>query len=327
MALVRRQLLQLAAAALVSAPSVRIARGESYPARPVRLIVPFAAGGPSDVIARIVAQNLPDSWRKQVYVENIPTGASNVGTAAAAKALPDGHTLLLASGSLVVNPSLYAKITWDPVRDFAPISLVAGSAHIMAIHPAVPANNVRELAALVKASPGKFSYASPGAGTTGQLAGELFKLSLGLDLLHVPFNGANPALTSTIGGHTPILFAALPGVAPSIKDGALRALAMTGAKRSPVLPDVPTMAEAGFPDQESIYPQGLLAPAGTPKETIESWNRELVRIVALPDVKERLAAIGFDPVANRPEEFGTWIKAEIPKWARVISEAKILKIE
>jgi tripartite-type tricarboxylate transporter receptor subunit TctC len=293
----------------------------------VRLIVPFAAGGPTDIIARVLTQRLPDSWRRQVYVENIPAGASNIGTAMAAKAPPDGHTLLVVSGSVVVNPSLYAGITWDPVRDFAPISLIAASAHILAVHPLVPANNVRELVALVKANPGKFSYASPGAGTTGQLAGELFKLPLGLDLLHVPFNGANPALTSTVGGHTPILFAALPGVAPSIRDGKLRALAMTGAKRSPGLPDVPTMAEAGFPDQESIFPQGLVAPAGTPSDIIASWHREVARIVALPDVAERLAAIGFEPVANRPEEFGTWIKAELSKWAMVIRDAKIPKVQ
>jgi len=323
----RRQFLHLAGAALVSAPHVRIAHAQSYPARPVRLIVPFAAGGPTDVIARVLTQKLPDSWSKLVYVENIPTGASNVGMAAAAKAPADGHTLLLVSGSIVINPSLYGGITWDPVRDFAPITLIAASAHILAVHPSVPANNVQELVALVKANPGKFSYASPGAGTTGQLAGELFKLSLGLDLLHVPFNGANPALTSTMGGHTPILFAALPGVAPSIRDGKLRALAMTGAKRSPGLPNVPTMVEAGFPNQESIFPQGIVAPAGTPKDIIEFWHRDLARIVAMPDVKERLVAIGFEPVANRPEEFSAWIKAELPKWAMVIREAKIAKIE
>jgi tripartite-type tricarboxylate transporter receptor subunit TctC len=293
----------------------------------VRLIVPFAAGGPTDVIARIVAQKLSESWGKQVYVENVPAGASNVATAATTKAPPDGHTLLVVSGSLVVNPNLYANVTWDPIRDFAPITLIAASAHILAVHPAFPASTVQELAALVKANPGKYSYASAGAGTTGRLAGELFKLSAGLDLQHVPFGGAAPAMTSTIGGHTPILFAALPGVVPNIKDGKLRALATTGTKRSSALPDVPTMAEAGFPGQESIFPQGLVAPAGTPKDLIALWHREVARVVALPDVKERLQAIGFEPVANEPEEFGAWIKSELPRWERVIRDAKIPRIE
>jgi len=327
MALDRRLFLLSAGAAMGGVPLNGNARAQSYPSHQVRLIVPFAAGGPSDVIARIVAQKLPDAWSKHAYVENLPAGASNVGTSIAAKAPPDGHTLLVVSGSLVVNPSLYAKITWDPVRDFAPISLIAASAHILAVHPAFPAKTVQELAALVKTNPGKFSYASPGAGTTGQLAGELFKLALGLNLLHVPFNGANPALTSTIGGHTPILFAALPGVAPSIKDGNLRALAMTGTNRSQVLPDVPTMTESGLPNQESIFPQGIVAPAWTPAEVVERWHAELVRIVALPEVKDRLAAIGFEPVANKPEEFAAWIREEVPKWAKVIREAKIARIE
>lgn len=327
MSLVRRQFLQLTAAAILSPLGAQIARTQSYPTRPVRMIVPFAPGGPTDIIARIVAQTLPETWSKQAYVENIPAGASNVGTAAAAKASPDGYTLSVVSGSIVINPSLYANVTWDPVRDFVPISLVAASSHILAVHPSVPAHTAKELAALVKSNPGKYSYASPGAGTTGQLAGELFKLSLELDLQHIPFNGANPALVSTIAGHTPILFAALPGVVSSVTEGKLRALAVTGATRSKALPDVPTMEEAGFPGQESIFPQGMLAPAGTRAEIIELWHHEIVRIVALPEVKQRLAAIGFEPVASTPEEFGGWIKFEVPKWAKVIRDANIKRIE
>jgi len=201
------------------------------------------------------------------------------------------------------------------------------SAHVLVVHPSVPANNVAELVALVKANPGKYSYASPGAGTTGQLAGELFKLSLGLDLIHVPFNGGNPAITSTIGGHTPLAFTALPAAASNIKGGKLRALVVTSGKRSPAFPDVPTMAEAGFPDQESVFMQAVLGPAGTPKDIVDLWYREVVRIVALPDVKERLAVLGFDPVANTPEDFGAWIKAEVARWAKVIRDANIPRIE
>jgi tripartite-type tricarboxylate transporter receptor subunit TctC len=183
---IRRRLLQLAGAALASPAIARASWAQAYPYRQVRVIVPFAAGGPTDVIARILAQKLPADWSKQIYIENVPTGASNVGTAAAAKALPDGHTLVLVAGSLVVNPSLYVRVGWDPVRDFAPISLIAASAHVLAVHPAVRAENVQDLVVLVRANPGKYSYASPGTGSTAQLAGEMFKLSLGLDLLHVP---------------------------------------------------------------------------------------------------------------------------------------------
>ncbi len=200
MAIVRRRLLQLAGAA-VTWGRWQVSSHRRKPIHPSRADDCAVHGrGPSDVIPRIIVQKLPDHWRKQVYVENIPAGASNVGTAAAAKASPDGQTILVVSGSLVVNPSLYARVARDPIRDFAPVSLAAASSHVLAVHPSVPANTAKELAALVKANPGKYSYASPGAGTTGQLAGELFKLSLGLDLLHVPFNGATPALTSTIGG-------------------------------------------------------------------------------------------------------------------------------
>jgi tripartite-type tricarboxylate transporter receptor subunit TctC len=213
------------------------------------------------------------------------------------------------------------------VRDFAPISLVATSMHVLAVHPSVPVRSVKDLVALLKANPGKYSYASPGAGTTGQMAAELFRLAVGVDLLHLPFNGAPPAIMSTIGGHTPILFAALPPVASNIKDGQLRALAVTGTSRSAAFPDVPTMAEAGFPNQESIFPQGILAPAGTPKDIIDLWYRETVRIFALPDVKARLGEIGFEPVASSPEEFGTWIRSEVPRWTKVIHDAKITMIE
>lgn len=327
MTLVRRQFLQLGGAAVAVPAISRIARAQTYPARPIRVIVPVAAGGPTDTIARLIAQKLAERWGQQVYVENLPTGAGNVAVGMTAKAPPDGYTILMPSSSYVVNPSLYAKITWDPVRDFAPVTLAVASAHVLVVHPSVPANNVKELVALVKAYPGKYSYASPGAGTTGQLAGELFKLSLGLDLIHVPFNGANPAITSTIGGHTPIAFTALPAAASNINGGKLRALVVTSGKRSSAFPHVPTMMEAGFPDQESIFMQAVLAPARTPKDIVDLWYREVVRIVALPDVKERLAVLGFDPVANTPEEFGAWIKTEVNRWGKVIRDAKIPRIE
>jgi tripartite-type tricarboxylate transporter receptor subunit TctC len=326
-ALDRRQFLSVASAAVAVPAASRIALAQTYPVRPVRVIVPAAPGGPADIIARILAQKMSESWGQAVYIENLPTGAGNVGVGIAAKALADGYTLLAPTSSIIVNPSLYTKLSYDIIADFSPVTLVAASPHVLTVSPSVPAHTVKELIALVKANPGKYSYASPGVGTTGQLAGELFRLALGLDLVHVPFNGASPAIISTIGGHTPVLFCALPGAASHIKAGNLRALAVTSGKRSPEFPDVPTLAEAGVPDQESEFIQAVLVPAGTPKVIVDTLYREIARIVALPEVKGRLAAIGFVPVANTPEEFAILIKEEISRWGKVIRDAQITKVE
>ena len=329
MALIRRQFLCLAAAtAAVAAPSAaRLARSQTYPARPTRVIVPVAAGGPTDVIARLIAQKLSDRWGEPVYVDNIPAGAGNVGTSTAAKAPADGYTIVFVTTGFVINPSLYAKLPYDPIKDFAPVTVVAASPHVLVVHPSFPASNVTELGALVRANPGKYSYASPGTGQSGQLAGELFRLALGLDLVHVPFNGGAPAITSTIGGHTPIAFMALSTAATAIKERKLRALAVTSRVRSALFPDVPTMAEAGVPDQESTFVQAILFPAGTPQDIITRWHQEVARIVTLPDVSQRLAAMNLEPVANTPEQFAAWIKTEIPRWRKVIDETKIKKVD
>jgi tripartite-type tricarboxylate transporter receptor subunit TctC len=321
---VRSWWLLVGIAALAASSS---AWGETYPARPVRIIVSAAAGGPSDVIGRLIAQKLSERLGQQFYVENIPAGAGNVAVGMVAKAAPDGYTLLSPTSAVVVNPSLYANLPYDTLRDFAPVTLAAASPHVLTVNPDLPVHSVQELIALAKANPGKYSYASPGTGTTGQLAGELFKLSLGLDLIHVPFNGAAPAVLSTIGGHTPIMFSALPSAAANIKDGRLRALAVTSAERYPEFPDVPTLAQAGVPGQESAFIQCVLAPAGTPKPVIDILYREIARMIVLPDVKERLAAIGFTPVANTPEAFGVELQAQVALWAKVIHDAKIPKIE
>ena len=309
---------------LVVAPP---AWGQTYPTHPVRVIVSAAAGGPSDVIGRVVAQKLGERLGQQFYVENIPAGAGNVAVGMVAKAVPDGYTLLSPTSAVVINPSLYANLPYDTLRDFAPVTLVAASPHVLTVNPSLPARSVQELIQLVRANPGKLSYASPGTGTTGQLAGELFKLSLGLDLTHVPFNGAAPAVLSTIGGHTPIMFTALPSAAANIKDGKLRALAVTSAERDPQFPDVPTLAELGFPDQVSTFIACILAPAGTPRPVVDTLQQEIARMIALPDVKERLAAIGFTPVANTPDAFAAELKREVARWAKVIADAKIPKIE
>jgi tripartite-type tricarboxylate transporter receptor subunit TctC len=309
----------LAGAALAQAQA-------TYPTRNVRVIVPFGAGGPTDVIARVVAQKLTESLGQQFYVENLPGAGGNTGTAAAAKAPADGYTLLVVSTGFMVNPSLYAKVPYDPVKDFAPLTLVAESPNVLFVHPSVPAKSVKELIDLVKATPGKYSYAQPSTGSTPHLSGELFKLTYGLDLTMVPFTSAALAVNSTIAGHTPTGFTALPPAITNIKEGKLRGLAVLSEKRAAALPDVPTFAEAGVRDQEAYTVTGIVVPAGTPKEIVERLNREIVRIGALPDVKARLEGLGFNPVLNTPDEFGARIKVEMAKWGKVVRDAK-LKIE
>jgi tripartite-type tricarboxylate transporter receptor subunit TctC len=233
---------------------------------------------------------------------------------------------LVVSTGFVVNPSLYAKVPYDPIKDFTPVTLAAASPNVFTVHPSVPAKTITELADLIKANPGKYSYAHASTGSTPHLSGELFKLHFKLDLVTVPFNGAGPAIQSTIAGHTPIVVTALPPAIANVKEGKLRALAVTSGKRSQGLPDVPTMAEAGIAGQEAETLTGFVAPARTPKAIVDLLHKEIVASVALPDVKQRLLALGFEPIANTPGEFAARINAEIPKWRKVVTEAKI-KIE
>jgi tripartite-type tricarboxylate transporter receptor subunit TctC len=296
---------------------------ETYPVRSVRMIVPFAAAGPTDVIGRIVAQKLSEDLGQQFYVENVPGGGGNTGTAQAAKSPADGYTVLVVSTGFIINPSLYPKIPYDPFKDFAPITLIAASPNVLSVTPSVPAKSVKELIALIKANPGTYSFAQPGTGSTPHLSGELFKLSFGLDLVMVPFTGAGPAITSTIGGHTPIAFTALPPALASIQDGKLRGLAVLTGKRVTGLPDVPTMSEAGVPDQEADTLTGIVVPVGTPSEIVDLLHREIVKIVALPDVQEKLATLGFISIADTPAEFAARLKSEFAKWAKVVKDAGI----
>jgi tripartite-type tricarboxylate transporter receptor subunit TctC len=309
------------AALLIAATS--LAQPSTYPNRPVKMVAPFAPGGPVDVVARVLAPKLSEGLGQQFYVENHPGGSGNIGTALVAKAPPDGYTVLVISSTLVVNPSLFAKLGFDTTSDLAPVSLVGVSPQVLLVHPSVPAASVKELIAWVKASPGQHSYAHAGLGTPGYLAGEMFKQAFGLDLVAVAFSGGGPAITSTIGGHTPILFTSISTAAGHIKQGAVRALAVTGARRSPALSDVPTLGEAGAAGQESEIILGVLVPGGTPQGVIDRLHREIVRIVALPDVRGRLSALGFEPIASTPQEFADRIKWEIDKWAKVIRAADI----
>ncbi|MGZ3292755.1 MAG: Bug family tripartite tricarboxylate transporter substrate binding protein, partial [Xanthobacteraceae bacterium] len=247
----------------------------------------------------------------------------NTGVTMVARAPADGYTMLVVSTGFIVNPSMYTKISYDPVKDFAPITLVAASPNVISVNPDFPAKSMKELADLVKANPGKYSFAQPATGSTPHLAGELFKQKYGLDLITVPFNGAALAVNSTIGGHTPIAFTALPPAMSNIKDGKLRGLAVLAKVRSPALPDVPTNAEAGIPDLESDTLTGIVAPAGTPKEVIARWHDAIVKMVASPEVKQRLETLGFAPVADTPDDFGARIKTEIAKWSKVVHDANI----
>jgi len=323
MALSRRQFLRLVGAAAAAPAVPLVAWAHGYPARLVRLIVPFAPGGSTDVIARLTAQKLSDRLGGQFLVENHAGAGGNIGMGLAAKAPPDGHTILVISSSFAVNPSLYAQVPYDPIKDFAPVTLVATSPIVLVVNPSFPANNVKELIDVVKVNPGKYSYASPGIGNTLHLAGERFRLSLELDLVHVPFSGGAPSMASTIAGHTPIALATVVTATPHVRQGALRALAVMSSKRSSALPSVPTMTEAGVLDQEADNITGTLVRAGTPKDVVNLLHREIVGIIALPEVKERLVALGFDPVGNTPDDFAVQIKTEIARWHRVIRDANI----
>jgi tripartite-type tricarboxylate transporter receptor subunit TctC len=319
----RKQFLHLAACVAALPVVSRIARAQTYPTRPVRIIVPFAPAGPTDVLARLIAQKLSQNLGQQFIIENQVGAGGNIGMGNAARAAPDGNTIVFVSTSFIVNPSLFAKIPYNPYKDFAPVTLAAVSPNLLSIHPSIPAKDVKELIAFLKANPGKYSFASAGVGTTPHLSGELFKLSQKLDLVHVPFSGSGPAIQSALGGHTPIAFTVITPAVPQVKEGKLRALAVTTPKRSPALPEVPTLAQAGLPDQEADTMQGILVPAGTPKPIIDLLHREIVKAMDLPNVKEKLVALGYEAVASTPDEFAARIRTEIPKWGKVIHDANI----
>jgi tripartite-type tricarboxylate transporter receptor subunit TctC len=311
------------AVAFVLLAGLASAAAETWPSHPVKVIVPFAPGGPTDVTARVITNKMGELTGKQFYVENVGGAGGNVGTARAAQSAPDGTTLLVTGGNHANNSYLYSHLGYDPIKDFAPITIATDQAIVLAVHPSVQAKSVKELVALIKANPGKFSFASPGTGTPPQLVGELFKLSLAPDLVHVPFGGGGPAVASTVAGHTQISFGAMAPAVPLIKDGQLRALAVTTKKRSPALPEVPTMAEAGYPEVEGSTWTALYAPAGTPPDVIQEINRLVVKIVMLPDVKEKLAPLGVEPVGSSPEQLAAFLRSEMEKWSKVIRAAGI----
>jgi tripartite-type tricarboxylate transporter receptor subunit TctC len=297
-------------------------QGQAYPNRPVRILVPFAPGGVTDVMARLLAQKLSENLGKEFFVDNRAGAGGNIGTGVAATAPADGYTLVLTSSSYVINPAIHAKIPYDPEKDLTPVTISAVSPNIVVVNPSLPVRSISELIAHVRQS-GKANFASAGVATTPHLSGELFRLSLDLDMVHVPFGGAGPALQSAIAGHTPIAFTGFPPAVPLVKAGSLRALAVTSARRLATLPDLPTMAEAGVPDQEAETMLIILVPSATPKEIVTLLHREIARIIALPETKQRLETLGFEPLASTPSDSATRIRQELSRWGKVVRDAKI----
>jgi tripartite-type tricarboxylate transporter receptor subunit TctC len=293
---------------------------EPYPSKPVKLILPFPPGGPTDILGRLIAENLSTRLGQPVITENRGGAGGNVGAEAAARAAPDGYTMVLVAPSLAISPTLYAKLNYDPVKDFAPVSLVATVPNVIVTQPAL-ASSMAEFISVVKQKPGGYNFGSGGSGTSNHLAGELFNIVAGTKLVHVPYKGVNLAMQDVLGGSIHLVVIGVPAAGPHIRSGRLRALAVVAPQRLPALPDVPTAAEAGLQNYEVTTWYGILAPAGTPHPIVTRLNAELVKIMHAPQVKERLAGLGTDPLTSTPEEFAAYIRQEIAKWGDVIRKA------
>jgi tripartite-type tricarboxylate transporter receptor subunit TctC len=300
------------------------AAAQGYPSKPIRIVVAFAPGGGNDILSRVLAQKLTEAWGQQVLVENRPGASGILGTSAVANAEPDGHTLLMGfDGTLVINPLIFSKLPYDTFRDFAPITKVTDAPLIIVAHPNTPANSVGELISLAKARPGELNFASPGTGTTPHMAGELFKSLTNINIVHVSYKGGGQAVVDVLSGQVPLFFVAIPTVQAYVKQGRLKAIAVTTARRSSTLPDVPTVAESGVPGFNVAAWFGLAAPKSTPRPVVVRLQTEVARILTLADVKERLATLGLEPVGNTPEEFTAQIKADMETWSKVVATAGI----
>ena len=304
-------------------PCAASAAADDYPTRPIRLIVPFAPGGSADNLARTIQPGLGETLGQSLVIDNRPGASSIIGTDLTAKAAPDGYTLLLITTTHTVNPALMPKLPFDALKDFAPVSLVVSQPNILVVHPSVPAKTVKELVALAKAKPNTLNFASGGNGSSPHLSGELLKLVTGIQITHVPYKGSGPGITDLLGGHVQLMFAGPLGVEQHIKGGRLRALAVADARRSVVLPDVPTMAEGGVPGVETGTWYGMLAPARTPPALIDTVYRAIAKVLQLPDLKARLLAQGVDIVASPPQQFAAFLRSEVAKWAKVVKDAKV----
>jgi tripartite-type tricarboxylate transporter receptor subunit TctC len=294
----------------------------SYPSKPIRIIVGFAPGGATDLTARLVAQRLTEGWGQPVIVENRPGASGMIGAEFVAKSPPDGYTLVMATQtSHAVAPSLYRKVAYDPVRDFSPITVAASSALLLVLHPSMPPRSVKELIALAKSRPGELSFASGGVGSSPHMAAELLNSMAGIRIVHIPYKGESPGLADVIGGQVPMMFSNLPTSLPHVKSGKLKALAVSGARRSVLAPEFPTVAETGLPGFEVLTWFGLFAPAAVAKDLIVKLNAEIVRSLNHPEVRAKIAALGLEIVANSPDEFAAYLQSEIVKWAKVVKDS------
>jgi tripartite-type tricarboxylate transporter receptor subunit TctC len=315
--------ISLLLAALSLLAGIAHAAEAQYPTRPIRIIVPFPPGGPTDVIARFVGQKMTESWGQQVVVDNRSGAGGNVGMGLAANATPDGYTILFVSSSLMVNPGLYKQVPYDPHKSFAPISVLAASTHVWFTHPSQPVKSIGDLVNAVKKDPKKYSVASPGIGTVPHLSAYLLAVDAKLDLVVVPYAGGGPSVIAVLGNQVPFGCQAIPPVTPHIQAGRLRALALTSLKRSPLVPEVPTMEELGYKGHDAETITGMLVPAGTPAPIVKMLYSEAMRIMALPDIKQRVTDLGADVVANTPQQFTAQIKREVARWSKVIKDANI----
>ena len=309
--------------ALLLMAAATLAAAQDYPNRPIRLVVPQPPGGPTDIVSRILAQKMSERMGQPINVDNRAGAGSNIGTEIVAKAPRDGHTLVVATVQHIVNPFLFAALPFDPVRDFAPVSLISKAHIVLITHPESPAHTLRELIAAAKARPGQINWGSAGNGSTSHLAVELFKVNAGADVVHVPYKGTQPALTDLVGGRIPVMFDGVITSLPHIRAGRVRPLAVASLTRSLLLPEVPTMTEAGLPGFEAVGLAALMAPAGTPPEVIARLHREVVAVLQTPEVRERLIAMGLEVVGNSPAEFAEYLRSESVKWGKIIRDAKI----
>ena len=297
--------------------------GQDFPSRTVRIIVPFPPGAGPDIVGRTVGQKLTGRWKQQIVVDNRPGAGGNIGVEAAAKAAPDGYTLLLASNHVTINPSLFKKVPYDPIRDFVPVTLATVTPNILVVHPSLPVKSVRDLIMLAKSRPGQINFSSGGNGSVGHLAAEMFNTAAKVEMVHIPYKGPAAAITALLNGEASVGFLLAAAALPQIKAGKLRALAVTGKNRSPAAPDLPTVSESGVPGYEIVSWQGLFAPAGTPNDVVKKIHSDMVAALNMPDVKRALLAQGLETIASAPEAFSEYIGNDLAKWARVVREANV----